>query len=29
MIATLNRFVLRLADKCRLFFQLLRKWKGF
>lgn len=25
----LNRFVSKLADKCRPFFQLLKKWKGF
>ena len=29
MIATLNRFIFRSADKCRPFFQLLNKWKGF
>lgn len=29
MIATLNHFVSRLTDKCRVFFQLLKKWKGF
>ena len=29
MIAALNRFVSKLADRCKLFFQLLRKWKGF
>lgn len=29
MIVALNRFVSRSADKCRPFFQLLKKWKGF
>ena len=29
MIATLNRFISQLANKCRPFFQLLNKWKGF
>ena len=29
MTAALNRFISRLADKCRPFFQLLNKWKGF
>lgn len=29
MIAALNRFVSRSANRCRPFFQLLRKWKGF
>ena len=29
MTASLNRFISRSADKCRLFFQLLNKWKGF
>ena len=29
MIATLNRFVLRSVDRCRPFFRLLKKWKGF
>ena len=29
MIATLNRFISRSADRCRPFFQLLNKWKGF
>ena len=29
MIAALNRFISRLADRCRLFFLLLHKWKGF
>ena len=29
MIAFLNRFVLRSVNRCRPFFQLLKKWKGF
>ena len=29
MTATLNRFMSQLVDRCRLFFQLLNKWKGF
>ena len=29
MIAALNRFISRSADKCRPFFLLLNKWKGF
>ena len=29
MTTTLNRFISRSADKCRPFFQLLNKWKGF
>ena len=29
MIAALNRFVSWFADRCRPFFQLLHKWKGF
>ena len=29
MAAALNRFISRSADKCRLFFQLLHKWKDF
>ena len=29
MITALNRFISRSADRCRLFFQLLNKWKGF
>ena len=29
MTAALNRFISRLVDRCRPFFQLLRKWKGF
>ena len=29
MTAALNRFIFRSADRCRPFFQLLNKWKGF
>ena len=29
MTAALTRFISRLADRCRPFFQLLQKWKGF
>ncbi|XP_075658716.1 uncharacterized protein LOC142628520 [Castanea sativa] len=29
MTATLNRFISRSVDKCKPFFQLLHKWKGF
>ena len=29
MIAALNRFISRSADRCRPFFHLLNKWKGF
>ena len=29
MTAALNRFIFRSADRCRHFFQLLKKWKGF
>jgi len=29
MTAALNRFVSWFADRCRTFFQLLHKWKGF
>ena len=29
MTVALNRFIFQLADKCRPFFQLLNKWKGF
>ena len=29
MIAALNRFISRSTDKCRPFFLLLHKWKGF
>ena len=29
MIAILNRFISRSADRCRPFFLLLNKWKGF
>ena len=29
MVATLNRFISRSADRCRPFFLLISKWKGF
>ena len=29
MTATFNRFIFRSVDRCRPFFQLLHKWKGF
>ena len=29
MIATLNRFISRFADRCRPFYLLMNKWKGF
>jgi len=29
MATTLNRFISQLVDRCRLFFQLLHKWKNF
>ena len=29
MLATLNRFISKFTDRCRPFYQLLRKWKGF
>ena len=29
MTATLNRFIFRSADRCRPFFLLINKWKGF
>ena len=29
MIAALNSFISRSADKCRPFFLLMNKWKGF
>ena len=29
MIAALNRFISRLADRCRPFYLLINKWKGF
>ena len=29
MIAALNRFISRSTDRCRPFFLLLNKWKGF
>ncbi|XP_075658844.1 uncharacterized protein LOC142628684 [Castanea sativa] len=29
MLATLNRFISKFIDRCRPFYQLLKKWKGF
>ena len=29
MVAILNRFISRSADRCRSFFLLIKKWKGF
>ena len=29
MLAVLNRFISKFADRCRPFYQLLKKWKGF
>ena len=29
MVAALNRFIFRSADRCRHFFLLINKWKGF
>ena len=29
MITALNRFISRSADKCRPFYLLINKWKGF
>ena len=29
MLAALNRFISKFADRCRPFYQLLKKWKGF
>ena len=29
MLVALNRFISKFADRCRPFYQLLRKWKGF
>ena len=29
MTIALNRFIFQSADRCRPFFQLLHKWKGF
>ena len=29
MLATLNRFISKFADRCQPFYQLLKKWKGF
>ena len=29
MLAALNRFISKFADRCRPFYQLLKEWKGF
>ena len=29
MLAALNRFISRFTDRCRPFYQFLKKWKGF
>jgi len=29
MLAALNQFISKFADRCRPFYQLLKKWKGF
>ena len=29
MVAALNRFVLKSTNRCRPFYQLLKKWRGF
>ncbi|XP_075655042.1 uncharacterized protein LOC142625237 [Castanea sativa] len=29
MLATLNRFISKFADRCQPFYQLLKRWKGF
>ena len=29
MLAALNRFISKFADRCKPFYQLLKKWKGF
>ena len=29
MLAALNRFISKFADRCRPFYQLMKKWKGF
>ena len=29
MLAALNRFISKFSDRCRPFYQLLKKWKGF
>ena len=29
MLAALNRFISKFADRCRPFYELLKKWKGF
>ena len=29
MLVALNRFISKFADRCRPFYQVLKKWKGF
>ena len=29
MLVALNRFISKFADRCRPFYQLLKKWNGF
>ena len=29
MLVALNRFISKFVDRCRVFYQLLRKWRGF
>ena len=29
MLAALNQFIFKFANRCRPFYQLLKKWKGF
>ena len=29
MLANLNRFISKFIDRCRPFYQLLKKWRGF
>ena len=29
MLVALNRFISKFVDRCRPFYQLLKKWKGF
>ena len=29
MLAAINRFISKVADRCQPFYQFLRKWKGF
>ena len=29
MLVALNRFISKFTDRCYLFYQLLKKWKGF